>query len=238
MKCLGHCDESHHDSLQTKIKECEALEAKLRRIETRVDALETQMKDQEKNLNNEEFLFTKSAVYKRLTFKVWLHHKYHQLHDSEGPNPHLGDVEELNRELQRYIPSETYFFGIKHDETYYVEKLNELNRKMSSWVRGISDAHEEFNEHQIQLVLHALKKLSRTGEKTVQVFEEQNLISKFTSKRHYRTLCTHLISLAIYEHILSSFAFGMDRISSKQLYAIQNSILTHGMAPRNNLLTN
>jgi hypothetical protein len=214
--------------LKIKTAECEVLEAQVRKIEKRVETLEAQLKEQEQRLNDEEFLFTNSAAHKRLSFNLWVHNKYYQLQDSDGPNPQLGDVEELSRDLQKYVPLESYNMGTHLYEQYYAEKLTILASKISSWVRRISDVHKNWNEEQIHCLLSVLRKVSRTGEKTVQGFEQHNLVPKFASKRHFRILCVHLVSLAIYEHVLSSFAFGMSRVSSKQLYAIQNSILTEG----------
>lgn len=211
-----------------KTAECEALEVKVREIEKRVETLEIQLKEQERSLNDEEFLFANSAAYKRLSFNLWVHNKYHQLQDSDGPNPQLGDVEELSRDLQKYFPLESYDMGTHQYENYYVQKLTILATKISSWVRRISDLHKDHSEEKIRCLLNVLRKLSRTGEKTAQGFEQHDLVPKFASKRHFRILYMHLVSLAIYEHILSSFAFGLGRVSSKQLYAIQNSILTEG----------
>ena len=115
-----------------KTDECEALEAQVREIEKRVETLETQLKEQERSLNDEEFLFANSAAYKRLSFNLWVHNKYHQLQDSDGPNPQLGDVEELSRDLQKYFPPESYNMGTHHirillrGETNYIGYENQF----------------------------------------------------------------------------------------------------------------
>ena len=102
---------------------------------------------------------------------------------------------------------------------------------MSTWAKEICNSHKDFTDDHVRAILTSLNKLSMTGGKTVEGFEEYDLVSKFNTRRHHKILYHHLIALAIYERVLSSFAFGMDGMASKQLYAIQNALLTQGMNP-------
>jgi hypothetical protein len=203
----------------------------LRKRDEKIIALEEELKVQKKSFNDEEFLFNNSAAFKRLHFSIWLHTKYYQLLDSDAKDPRIDDVGALTLEIQKYIPTSLEYNHMmcRHDENHYVNKLQQLSLKMSSWAKQICNGHENFTEDHVQAILTSLNKLSMTGEKTVEGFEEYNLLSKFTTRRHQKILYHHLIALAIYERVLSSFAFGMDSMASKQLYAIQNALLTQGM---------
>ena len=203
------------------------LEVKDKKIET----LQEELKAQKKLLNNEEFLFNNSTTFKRLQFSVWLQTKYYQLLDTDAKDPRIDDVDRLTLELQKYIPTslESDQMRCHHNENNYIYKLNQLNSQMSAWAKGICNGHEDFTVDDVKAILTSLNKLSMTGGKTVEGFEEHDLISKFNTRRHHKILYHHLIALAIYERVLSSFAFGMDTMASKQLHAIQNALLTQGM---------
>lgn len=202
----------------------------LQQMDKKINALEEELKVRMISFNDEEFLFNNSAAFKRLHFSVWLHTKYYQLQYSDAKDPRIDDVDALTLEIQKYIPTSLEYNQRRchHNENHYTDKLQELSFKMSAWAKQICNDQNDFTEGHVRAILASLTKLSITGEKTAEGFEEYDLYSKFTTRRHQKILYHHLIALAIYEHVLSSFAFGMDRMASKQLHAIQNALLTQG----------
>jgi hypothetical protein len=196
-----------------------------------ISDLESQLKVQKKSLDDEDFLFNNSATFKRFHFSVWLHTKYYQLLDSDAKDPRIDDVDALALEIQKYIPTSLKYSETswRHYENHYIDKLQQLSSRMSAWAREICNGYDNFTQDQVQAILTSLNKLSMTGGKTVEAFEEHDLFLKFNTRRHHKILYNHLIGLAIYERVLSSFAFGLDGMASKQLYAIQNALLTQGL---------
>jgi hypothetical protein len=191
-----------------------------------VEMLRTQLKDHDKSLDDEEYLFERSTPFKRLSFIAWLHGTYNQLIDSESKDPQLGDMESLENQLNKYLPA--IGCGIVHNtEDHYLFTLNKIHENIKAWVTKIC-GNSEFSEDQMQSALIALARFSKDGANTAQCFRDHGFVAKFKSKRHYKLLYTLFIALALFDRVLSNFVFGLDRQSSRQLHAIQNSIMTQG----------
>lgn len=182
--------------------------------------LTNQLKSSENVFKDEDLLFEKSPPYKRLNFQSLIHTKYDQISEMG-----LGDLDSFNNNLERYVDMTE--FHLRHDERFYLSKLCQLRTKITSWAGKIALDHPE-QRVPINNVLSVLKKISRIGERTEKFIQDHNLVDIFNSKRRRKILYTHLMTLAIYEHVLSSYAFGMERSLSKKLYALENSILIQG----------
>ena len=196
--------------------------------------LKEQVEQREKDLSrtlkqlddDDDFLLQHSKAYKCLKFKSWVHDIYDQLIDWENPGQHL-DADMIENQLHRFVDMNRYYCRCHHEENFYLDKLRNLNTRIKNWIAQITAGRDEFTEEQLLAALIALDNF-RTGKRTVRCFQKHELAAKFNTKRHHKNLYTHLFVVALYEHVLACFAFGMDRALSSQLYGITNSLLTQG----------
>jgi len=224
--------------LETKVdeiqRESDELKDTLDAVKGKVDELERTVKKHQTDLEDETYLFTTSQPFKRMSFRLWLHDTYHRLVDSDSRNPQL-DISCVNEELRNFytprktpVDPPTFVKRSIKTEDSYLSKLNYLHCQINAWVKKSIADREEFTLEQLGVFLDRLKGLSRTGERTCSRFRPEMISLNFDCRGFHQKLYKHLLSLIIHERVLSCFAFRMDAITSKQLYAIENAILTAG----------
>ena len=220
------------DKCSERRKECDDLKETLYSVNAKVDELEKNIGESKKNLNDETSLFNTSEVFKRISFRLWLHDTYHRLVDSDSPNPQI-DLYTISEELRKFYTPEKLSRGpqtfvrraIRREEEY-ISRLNHLHCQINAWVKRVIADHENLTLEQLGLFLDRLRGFSRMGQKTFDQFRPDMNVDH--NRSFHQKLYKHFMSLIIHERVLSCFAFRMDAITSKQLYAIENAILTSG----------
>lgn len=220
---------------QDQEKECSDLRETLITVNSKTTEMENTIEDHQSNLSDETYLYSRSAVFRRIKFRLWLHDTYSRLTDSDSRNPSL-NLPMLTSELYTLIfpktssdPSLTGFVArhIKQEE-HYKFQLNFLHRQINAFIKRIVSEKEVFTVQDLMVYLDMLRRVSRTGEKISGKFGEDMVSANYGRREVHQKLWKSLFGMILFERVLSCFAFRMDEVTSKQLYAIENAILTSG----------
>ncbi len=221
--------------LQDQEKECSDLRDKFQVVNTKATDLEKTVKDHQSNLSDETYLYSTSPLFRRMKFRLWLHDTYSRLTDSNSRNPSL-NLPYLTSELYTLLFSNTspdpslVGFSARHlkQEESYKSQLNFLHRQINAFIKSMISEKEKFTLDDLIMCLDMLRSFSRTGEKTAGKFGAEMASQNYERREVHHKLWKSLFGLILFERILSCFAFRMDEVTSKQLYAIENAILTSG----------
>jgi hypothetical protein len=220
---------------QDQEKECANLRETLEVVNSKATKMEATIKDHQSNLSNDTCLYSISPLYRRMKFRLWLHDTYSQLTESDSRNPTL-NIPLLTSELRTLIfpntidPPAFVPRNIKTEEEYK-SQLNSLHLQINAFIKRMIFKKEVFTRDDLAIYLELLRGFSRTGEKTFEKFGEDIVSTNFGRKEVHQKLWKCLFGMILFERILSCFAFRMDERTSKQLYAIENAILTSGNPP-------
>lgn len=187
------------------------IEVELGALRGRINILEAQLQRYVAGMNDKLFLSQESSVYKALV-------------------KNYSELDDYKKQLQNDVAIMRYGQGPRHAESYYEGKVNDLNRKIRRLARKVMPPQEELTLKLFNSFKTALGRFP-DGNATVKVMDsaiEGDTYALFSRNRSRGNMYMHLLSLAIYERVLTSFAFGMDAVVMENLDKLQNIILDEG----------
>jgi hypothetical protein len=174
-----------------------------------------------RRFDDPKFLMANSTHYRNLA----------QSAQRPPPNGNVGmsELEAQNRELQKYVASMRYGDQPKHEERYYIEKINVLNQQVKTCVKKLLASRQAMTEDQMSEFVVQLGNISLEGETTAKVLLQRNLTPKLLSQnRSRRNLFSHLLSLALTAWVLNRYVFGLEKQLANFVGDLELKILEQG----------
>ena len=144
------------------------------------------------------------------------------------------ESESDNVSLRKYIANMKIAQAPGHDDAYYIDKLQGLNRLIESTVAAI------FVDPRRQRVLSkedgleflaALTKFTPFGSNTAKLLKTENFDTIWSLHEEARkrvAIARHIVMLFLWEHVFTPFAFGLSEERSTMLRHIESYLLANG----------
>ena len=139
-------------------------------------------------------------------------------------------LEKDNEQLRSHIASMSSAQEPLHEEDFYILNFNQIRMDIESWIAKETRAKPNglFPEASQSAILSALSIWGEQGKIAAEKLKG-DLQAFYDDRRTRIVLIRHLVALALYDAILSRFAFGLPRDSSDYFHEIEKQIFTEGL---------